>query len=63
MASLESKVDEIRLLQQQLRDNQAMILSLITGIENRPEGISCQQNMLRVMGQMQVDAPALHSIK
>ncbi|MCI1033773.1 MerR family transcriptional regulator [Raoultella terrigena] len=62
VASLESKGDELRLLQQ-LRDNQTMILSLITGIENRPEGISCQENMLRIMGLMQVDAPVLHSIQ
>ncbi|WP_435929205.1 MerR family transcriptional regulator [Dryocola sp. BD613] len=63
VASLESRVDEIRHLQQQLQDNQTLILNLIAGIENRPEGISCQDNMLRVMGLMQVDAPVLPSIK
>lgn len=63
VASLETRIEEIRLLQQQLRENQTMILNLISGIENRPEGISCQENMLRVMRLMQVDAPVLHSIK
>lgn len=63
VASLESRIEEIRRLQQQLQDNQTLIINLIAGIENRPEGISCQDNMLRVMGLMQVDAPILPSIK
>ncbi|HCA9958049.1 MerR family transcriptional regulator [Klebsiella pneumoniae] len=57
VASLESRVEEIRFLQQKLMDNKATILNLITGIENRPEGISCQKNILRVMELMQLDAP------
>lgn len=63
VASLESRVDEIRHLQQQLQDNQTLILNLISGIENRPEGVSCQDNMLRVMSLMQVDAPVFRSIR
>jgi len=63
VAALESRVEEIQLLQQQLRDNQAMILNLITGIENRPEGITCQENMLRVMELMQAKAPVLPAVK
>lgn len=63
VASLELRVEEIRLLQQQLQDNQTLILNLIAGIENRPEGISCQDNMIRVMELIQFNVPELPSIK
>lgn len=52
VASLQSRVDEIRLLQQQLENNQKQIESLIADIENRPEGISCQENTLRIMNHL-----------
>ena len=56
--SLEERVAGIRLLQRQLEENIAQINDLIVGIESRPDGITCQENMQRVMELMQFDIPS-----
>ena len=47
--SLAGRVAEIQQLIRQLQENEARLLDIIDGIAKRPQGISCTDNMHRVM--------------
>ncbi|HGN8649730.1 TPA: hypothetical protein ACK1V7_001134 [Enterobacter cloacae] len=40
-------------MQQQLEENRQALLDLVASITNRPDGISCDDNMQRLLGQLQ----------
>jgi len=50
---LQQKVLEIEALQQRLDQSLMQLRSLIHTVENRPEGISCEDNAQRVIKQFQ----------
>lgn len=52
LVSLQRKVGEIEVMQQRLAQNKAHLLSIIAGIEGRPEGMSCQVNAERVLANL-----------
>jgi len=47
--SLGRRVAEIRCLILQLQENEARLLGIIEGVTQRPEGISCTDNQVRLM--------------
>ncbi|MEG0191638.1 MAG: MerR family transcriptional regulator [Stenotrophomonas sp.] len=47
--SLTARVGEIRQLIRQLRQSEARLISIIDGVSQRPDGISCTDNMARLM--------------
>jgi len=51
--SLNTRVAEIEQLQQQLKESKKAILAMIANLKNRPEGISCGDNMQRLIGLME----------
>lgn len=55
---LTARVAEIERLQQQLAQNKADLLMLIANIENRPDGISCEANLQRLVGLLPDPVPA-----
>jgi len=44
LSGLKQKVEEIGVLQQRLAENKAQLLLVIQGIENKPEGMACEDN-------------------
>jgi DNA-binding transcriptional MerR regulator len=54
-ATLKEKIAEIDRLQKHLAQNKAQLLAVITGLENRPEGIDCSDNKKRVLGLLTLD--------
>ncbi|MBC9251817.1 MerR family transcriptional regulator [Pseudomonas alcaligenes] len=52
LASLQRKVGEIEVMQQRLAQNKAHLLSIIAGIEGKPEGMSCSVNAERVLANL-----------
>ncbi|OKB67187.1 MerR family transcriptional regulator [Serratia marcescens] len=52
MQSLKTRVAEIERLQHQLAQNKRDLLALIANIENRPDDLSCEDNMQRLVGQL-----------
>lgn len=56
--SLEKRIAEIELMQKQLEESKSELLSLIASIANRPDGISCEDNMQRLIGQLRNPATA-----
>lgn len=55
VVTLREKVAEIDALQKQLAQNKAQLLAVISGIENRPEGIACSDNKARVFDLLRLD--------
>ena len=53
LVALKAKVAEIDALQKRLKQNRAQLLVAIDSIENRPEGISCADNRMRVLDRLQ----------
>ncbi|ERO65678.1 hypothetical protein P308_18140 [Pseudomonas piscis] len=51
LVSLRSKVAEIEALQQRLTQNRQHLLTLIAGIEGKPEGLGCEENAQRLLAQ------------
>ncbi|EPF6107668.1 MerR family transcriptional regulator [Enterobacter cloacae] len=51
--SLNTRISEIEAMQQQLEENRQALLDLVASITNRPDGISCDDNMQRLLGQLQ----------
>jgi DNA-binding transcriptional MerR regulator len=47
--SLRRKVVEIEAMQQRLAQNRAKLLEIISGIENKPGSIDCEENAQRIM--------------
>lgn len=45
-------------MQKQLEESKSELLSLIASIANRPDGISCEDNMQRLIGQLRNPATA-----
>ncbi|MBJ5866686.1 MerR family transcriptional regulator [Salmonella enterica subsp. enterica serovar Derby] len=57
--SLKTRIAEIEAMQKQLEENRRELLDLVTSITHRPEGITCDDNMQRLLGQLQpLDASA-----
>ena len=52
LASLQRKVGEIEAMQQRLAQNKAQLLSIIAGIESKPEGMPCTENAERVLANL-----------
>ncbi|MDM9674107.1 MerR family transcriptional regulator [Raoultella planticola] len=50
--SLQGRIAEIDLMQKQLAQSKAELLNLIASIAERPDGISCKENMQRLTGQL-----------
>ncbi|WP_129544469.1 MerR family DNA-binding protein [Serratia sp. 1D1416] len=50
MQSLQTRVAEIERLQNQLQESKEGLMTMIADIANRPEGISCGDNMQRLIG-------------
>lgn len=48
VVTLGQKIAEIDALQEQLAQNKAQLLAVISGLENRPEGIACSDNKQRM---------------
>lgn len=51
--SLKTRIAEIEAMQKQLEENRRELLTLVASITNRPDGISCDDNMQRLLGQLQ----------
>lgn len=52
LAGLRRKVAEIEAMERQLRQNREQLLAVIDGIENKPEGMGCEENAERMLAQM-----------
>ncbi|WP_140725813.1 MerR family transcriptional regulator [Pseudomonas sp. Hp2] len=52
LVALKAKVAEIEVLQKRLKQNKAKLQIAIDGIENRPEGIGCADNRMRVLDRL-----------
>jgi DNA-binding transcriptional MerR regulator len=52
--SLKTRVSEIEQMQKQLEESKTELLNLIAGIANRPDGISCEENIRRLTEQLAV---------
>ena len=50
--SLNTRIAEIETMQKQLEENKQALLSLAASITNRPDEISCDDNMQRLLGQL-----------
>ncbi|WP_320726534.1 MerR family transcriptional regulator [Enterobacter sp. 118C5] len=53
--SLKTRITQIEAMQKQLEENRRELLDLVTSIANRPEGIACDDNIQRLLGQLQGD--------
>ncbi|CAH5251819.1 HTH-type transcriptional regulator ZntR [Enterobacter cloacae] len=51
--SLKTRIAEIEAMQKQLEKNRKELLTLVASLSNRPEGITCDDNMQRLLGQLQ----------
>jgi len=51
--SLKTRIAEIEAMQKQLEENRKELLTLVASITSRPDGISCDDNMQRLLGQLQ----------
>lgn len=51
--SLKTRIAEIEAMQKQLEENRKELLTLVASLSNRPEGITCDDNMQRLLGQLQ----------
>ena len=51
--SLKTRIAEIEVMQKQLEENRRELPTLVASISNRPDGISCDDNMQRLLGQLQ----------
>lgn len=51
--SLKTRIAEIEAMQKQLEENRRELLTLVASITSRPDGISCDDNMQRLLGQLQ----------
>jgi len=51
--TLNMRILEIELMQNQLEESKKELLNLITSITNRPDGVSCEENTQRLLGQLQ----------
>lgn len=49
LASLKRKVAEIEAMQQRLAQNRAQLLAVIAGIEDKPQGMDCEENAQRLI--------------
>lgn len=52
LVALKAKVAEIEVLQKRLKQNKAQLLVAIDSIENRPDGIECADNRMRVLERL-----------
>lgn len=52
LASLRAKVIEIDAMRTRLRQNKAQLLLIIEQIENRPQGLQCDENVARVIASL-----------
>ena len=52
LASLRAKVTEIDAMRTRLRQNKAQLLLIIEQIENRPQGLQCDENVARVIASL-----------
>lgn len=52
LVALKAKVAEIEVLQQRLKQNKAQLRLAIDSLENRPKGIDCADNRMRVLGRL-----------
>ncbi|HDR2754059.1 MULTISPECIES: MerR family transcriptional regulator [Enterobacter] len=50
--SLNTRIAEIETMQKQLEENKQALLSLVGSIVHRPDEISCDDNMQRLLGQL-----------
>lgn len=50
--SLNTRIAEIETMQKQLEENKQALLNLAASITNRPDEISCDDNMQRLLGQL-----------
>ena len=50
--SLNTRIAEIETMQKQLEENKQALLSLAASITNRPDEMSCDDNMQRLLGQL-----------
>lgn len=50
--SLNTRIAEIETMQKQLEENKQALLSLAASIVNRPDEMSCDDNMQRLLGQL-----------
>jgi DNA-binding transcriptional MerR regulator len=53
LASLKRKVAEIEAMQVRLAQNRAQLLAVIAGMENKPQGIDCDENAQRLIAGWQ----------
>lgn len=51
--SLKTRIAEIEAMQKQLEENRKELLTLVASLSNRPEDITCDDNMQRLLGQLQ----------
>lgn len=52
LVALKAKVAEIEVLQKRLKQNKARLRVAIESIENRPDGIDCADNRMRVLDRL-----------
>jgi transcriptional regulator, MerR family len=50
--SLNTRIAEIETMQKQLEENKQALLNLAASIVNRPDEMSCDDNMQRLLGQL-----------
>ncbi|MNE89512.1 MerR, DNA binding [compost metagenome] len=58
LASLKRKVAEIEAMQHRLAQNRAQLLAVIAGIEDKPQGMDCEENAQRLIAGWQGNEPA-----
>ncbi|MNC82955.1 hypothetical protein D3C75_1366970 [compost metagenome] len=53
LRSLKRKVAEIEAMQQRLAHNRAQLLAVIAGMEDKPQGMDCEENAQRLIAGWQ----------
>lgn len=55
LEGLRRKVEEIEAMQKRLEQSKAQLLATIAGIESKPDGMQCTENMERVLANLHAD--------
>ena len=58
LASLRRKVADIEAMQQRLAQSKAHLLTIIEGVESKPDGMACSDNAERVLAALQDEQAA-----
>lgn len=57
IASIRGKLEEIEVLQRNLEENKAQMLSILASIETRPDNVNCEDNAKQIMSRFGLGIP------